>query len=52
MISNKKSYNKLMENIHKTDHIYPKIIPVISLKEKLKNSVLHLYVPNQQTQTI
>ena len=46
--------DELMEGIHNIDHIYPKVIPLMSSKEKLKCQkipfVLQFYVPNQQTQ--
>ena len=43
-----------MEEIDNIDHIYPKVIPLMSSKEKLKCQkipfVLQFYVPNEQTQ--
>ena len=46
--------NELIENIHNIDHIYPKVIPLMSSKEKLKCRkvpyVLQFYVPNRLTQ--
>ena len=46
--------DELMEDIHNIDYIYPKVIPLILSKEKLKCRkfpfVLQFYVPNQQTQ--
>ena len=46
--------NELIEDIHNIDHIYPKVIPLMPSKEKLKCQkvpyVLQFYVPNQQTQ--
>ena len=48
-----KLVDELMEDIHNIDHIYPKVIPLMSSKEKLKcgkiSFVLQFYVPNQQT---
>ena len=45
---------ELMEDIHNIDHIYSKVIPLMSSKEKLKYQkitfVLQFYIPNQQTQ--
>ena len=44
---------ELIEDIHNIDHIYPKVIPLMSSKEKLKcrkvSYVLQFYVPNQLT---
>ena len=46
--------DELMEEIDNIDHIYPKVIPLMSSKEKLKCRkipfVLQFYVPNEQTQ--
>ena len=46
--------DELMEDIHNIDHIYPKVIPLMSSKEKLKCRkilfALQFYVPNHQTQ--
>ena len=46
--------NELIEDIHNIDHIYLKVIPLMSSKEKLKcrkvSYVLQSYVPNQLTQ--
>ena len=46
--------NELIEYIHNIDHIYPKVIPLMSSKEKLKCHkgpyFLQFYVPNQQMQ--
>ena len=46
--------DELMEDIHNIDHIYPKVIPLMSSKEKVKCRkilfVLQFYIPNQQTQ--
>ena len=45
--------NELIEDSHNIDHIYPKVIPLMSSKEKLKcrkvSYVLQFYVPNQLT---
>ena len=45
---------ELMEDIHNIDHIYSKVIPLMSSKEKLKYHkipfVLQFYIPNQQTE--
>ena len=44
----------LIEDIHNIDHIYPKVIPLMSPKKKLKCRkvpyAFQFYVPNQQTQ--
>ena len=46
--------NELIEYIHNIDHIYPKVIPLMSSREKLKCQkvpyVLQFYVPDQLTQ--
>ena len=46
--------DELMEEIDNIDHIYPKVIPLMLSKEKLKCRkipfVLQFYVPNEQTQ--
>ena len=46
--------NELIGDIHSIDHIYPKVIPLMSSKEKLKcrkvPHILQFYVPNQHTQ--
>ena len=47
--------NELTEDIHNTDHIYPKKFPLMSYKEKLKFSIVpHVFqfcLANQQTQS-
>ena len=35
-INQKKAVDELIENIYNIDHIYPKLIPLMSSKEKLK----------------
>ena len=53
-INQKKAVDELVENIYNIDHIYPKLIPLMSSKEKLKWHTflfaLQFYIQNQQTQ--